>query len=297
MGSPNVVVSERSGHDPETNGRGTEGRAGGPRRWRHRRAWFVLLALPLVPIGAYVAWGWLREPARPVSLSEAGIRFHREHPGVAQGAGPLTPSEGVYQYIGHGSDKISVPPMSQSHGPTIPGTITHGSGSCWTLRVDYSSNHWQDWTYCPRNGGLDEQAGRTFQRWDIAVTSIDNRSSFVCRSRTLVPGMQAGDSWTQTCIGNNSSIPGTTTSSGLMRFLGIETLRIGADRVRAYHLLQHRQVTGSQRGTLISNEWFAFDGLPIREQHTLKVVSPSPIGDITYREVTNFRLADLHPRR
>ncbi len=297
MGTSTEDPPERPSRDPEKDSAGSQRLKGAPRRWRRRRLSVIVVVLvALLPVSAYLAWGWLREGASPVPLSQAGARFRRGHPGTAQGAGPLTPAEGVYQYIGEGSDHISVPPLSQSQGPGMPGTITHLASACWNFRIDYSSHHWQDWTYCPRNDGLDEQAGRTFQRWDLGVTSVDNNSSFTCRSRTLVPGMQPGSSWNQTCTGNNSSVSGTTTSSGLMRFVGIETLRIGAERERAYHLVQQRQISGSQRGSLKADEWFAADGLPLRERHRISVSSPSPIGDVTYDEVTDFTLANPHAK-
>jgi hypothetical protein len=266
---------------------------------RSRRRWLIVAAVLAValPLGGYLAWHWLRYDATPVSLAQAGARFQRERPAGAQGAAPLVPAEGVYRYRGHGSDRLSVPPLSQSHGPGMPGTITHNGTGCWTLRLDYSSNHWQDWGYCARNGGLDERSGRTFQRWDLGVTSVSNQSSFSCRSHTLRPAMRPGDRWTQTCTGTNSAIPGATTSQGPMRFVGIETLSIGGRRVRAYHLVQERRVTGSQRGSLHADVWFALDGLPLRERHTISVASPSPIGDVNYDEVTDFTLAALAPRR
>jgi hypothetical protein len=250
-----------------------------------------------LPVGGYLAWGWLREGASPVSLADASKRFTSDHPGGAQGGGPLVPAEGVYQYRGHGSDHLSVPPLTQAHGPGMPATVTHITGGCWTFRLDYSSNHWQDWTYCPRGGGLDELGGRTFQRWDLGLSSVENRSTFTCsRSTTLSAGMQPGDRWKQTCVGRNDSISGVTTSSGSMRFVGIDNVRVGTKRVASYHLVQRRQVSGGQRGTLRADVWLSPDGLPLRERHVISVATSSPVGDIDYEETTDFSLASLVPR-
>jgi hypothetical protein len=109
--------------------------------------------------------------------------------------------------------------------------------------------------------------------------------------------MQPGDVWQQRCTGTNDSIDGVTTSAGPMRFVGIETVRVGNDRVAAYHLLQRREVSGGQTGTLRADLWFAPDGLPLRERHTVAVATSSPVGSIDYRETTDFALVSLTPQR
>jgi hypothetical protein len=60
--------------------------------------------------------------------------------------------------------------------------------------------------------------------------------------------------------------------------------------------VQHRTVTGAQRGTETSEYWLAPNGLPLHELHTISVKSGSPLGDVTYDEVTDFRLQALQPR-
>ncbi len=276
---------------------GEEATAHPARHPRRRRALIIVaLAAVVVVVAGYFAWNWLREDATPVSLDAASRRFERDHRGAAQGAGPLEPAEGVYRYRGHGSDHLSAPPLTQDHGPGMPGTVTHTADGCWTFRIDYSSNHWQDWLYCVQDGGLEERDGHTFQRWDLGVSTIDNRSTFTCRSRTLIADMQPGDQWRQTCTGKNDSIAGTTTSTGPMRFVGIETVRVGKAQVSAYHLVQRREISGGQEGTMRAELWFAPDGLPLRERHTISVATASPIGSIDYQETTDFALTSLTPR-
>jgi hypothetical protein len=272
---------------------------GTPKRHRRRRIIVlgVIAGLVVLVVGGAATILLTREEARPVSRAEASRRFERAHPAVsADGSGLLAPAEGVYDYRGHGSDSLSVLPFKQSHGPTMPGTIVHGK-RCWTFRIDYSTHHWQNWTYCPRpDHGLNEKAGRTFQRWDIGVTSIDNHSIFRCTSPILVPGMQPDDRFPQVCKGTSDQIPGDTTSAGGTRYLGIVPVRVGGAKVPAYHLVQHRKVTGSQRGTERSEFWLAPNGLPLHEKHSITVKSGSPLGDVTYHEVTDFRLQALQPR-
>jgi hypothetical protein len=263
----------------------------------HRRRWILggAVVVPLVLAAAAVIV-LTRDEAEQVSLSDASRRFEDSHPAVSADGGVLAPAEGVYEYRGHGSDSLSVLPFEQSHGPVMPGTVEHTEAGCWTFRIDYSTHHWQDWTYCPRpDRGLDETAGRTFQRWDVGVTSIDNRSSFTCASATLVPGMQPGDHWPQRCVGGSDQIAGRTVSAGRTRYRGTSDVVVGGEHVQAYHLVQDRAVTGAQRGTERSELWLAPNGLPLREKHTIAVKSGSPLGDVTYDEVTDFRLRALEP--
>ena len=266
----------------------------------HRRRWIIASVIGgfvLLAVGALGLLVLTREEAQPVSLRDASRRFEQAHPAVSADGGVLAPAQGVYEYHGHGSDKLSVLPFEQAHGPTMPGTVVHTTRGCWRFRIDYSTHHWQNWTYCPRpDGGLDETAGRTFQRWDIGVTSIDNHSSFVCTSPVLVPPLMAGRASHQRCEGTNDQIAGPTTSAGTTTYLGTTKVTVGGARVTAYHLLQHRDVTGSQRGTETSEFWFAPNGLPLHERHTISVKSGSPLGDVTYDEVTDFKLQELQPQ-
>lgn len=266
---------------------------------RHRRRWplFVLATLPVLLIGGYFAWDWLREEPHPVTLRQAAARFHERHGRPASAGDAFTPAEGVYDYRGRGSDRISFPPLEQRHGPRIPGTVIQGDDGCWTLRVDYSSNHWGNWTFCPRDGGLTQRSEQSYQRWDLGVTSVANRSRFTCTAPTLVPDMQPGDRWRQRCVGENDSIEGTTISQGPLRYVGKEVLRVGDAQVEAYHLVQTRDVSGPQRGSLHADLWVAPDGLLLRLRQSIAVSSPSPIGDIDYEETTDFTLQSLRPRR
>jgi hypothetical protein len=82
-----------------------------------------------------------------------------------------------------------------------------------------------------------------------------------------------------------------------MRFVGVEEMRIDGAPTVAFHLHQRRAVSGGQRGTLDADVWFAPNGLPLRERHTVKVSTASPVGDIAYDESTDFSLTSLRPSR
>ena len=130
----------------------------------------------------------------------------------------------------------------------MPATVTHRSDGCWTFRIDYSSQHWQTWIYCPRDGGLVELGGQTFERWDFVFTKYDSTSTFTCDppSVAIRAAMHSGDHWTQTCRGTSSGTKGVGVTSGPYTFVGDDTVTVGGTAVAAYHFHQERTLSGSQ---------------------------------------------------
>jgi hypothetical protein len=124
------------------------------RHHRVRTALLVLLSLVILFVLVSVVVT-LEGRARPVSMSQAISHFHSD-PSADPGAHP---PPGVYSYQGTGTDSLSLPPLSQAEGPTLPGTVELQSDGCWSFRIDYSTNHWQSWTYCARPTGLVETGG------------------------------------------------------------------------------------------------------------------------------------------
>lgn len=246
-------------------------------------------------IGVFV-YRWQRTDARPVSVNEAEKRLDGEAGDGADGA-VFVPAEGVYRYTGSGSEALSIPPKSQAEGPDMPATVLHRAHGCWTFRIDYSTNHWQDWRYCARDGQLIEEGGSTFQRWDFVVSTIENTSTFPCDppNVALRSDMAPGETWPQSCGGTNTSVSGSTVSSGEIRFVGVEPFDVGGTQVDAFHFVQHRTLTGAQHGEANSELWFAPNGLPLRNQRHIVVDTDSPIGAITYTEDGTFTLTSLEP--
>jgi len=216
----------------------------------HRRLFVILGVVAVVLVGGGVTlWVlWHRSSARPVTRAEAIRRFH---PLQGGNGGPARPAQGVYAYRGTGREALSVPPKSQAQGPTIPATVTWRADGCRVFRVDYSTNHWQTWNYCPRAEGLVELGGQTFQHWDLVFTQVRSTSTFTCDppSVAIRPVMRAGDEWQQSCSGSSTGTKGTVTSQGPYRFVGEETMTIGSQPVRAFRFHQSRTLTGAQQGT------------------------------------------------
>jgi len=260
-----------------------------PTRRRRRWPWVVGAVVLALVAGAGVVW-LTSNRAVPVSLGQAESRYHG--PGSAA-TGDSRPAPGVYRYTGSGSEKLSMPPLSQVEGPSMPGTVTLQGANCFVFRIDYSTHHWQTWRYCLHHGDLWEAGGQSWQLWSIGPLQITNLSSFTCVAGSMaLPGSaEVGQAWRSSCTGTNTSVRGKTSSTGPYRFLGLTTLSVGGQSVRAAHFLRLRTDAGAQRGTERSEVWVnAGTGLPLRVDQTIKVTSPTPFGTSSYTQVGTFRL-------
>jgi len=258
----------------------------------------VVTGVLAVTLGAF-AYLWSRSGARPVSLEEARRRFLEEHLGDAQAGRRFTPAEGVYAYAGSGSESLSTPPKSQSEGPGMPGTVSHRADGCWTFRLDYSTNHWREWRFCPEADRLVETASRVYQRWDFVVSTVDNMTAMTCDPPTVVfeTTMAPGAAWPASCRGESTRIEGTTVSKGRNVYVGPDRIRVGDTTVDAYHFRNERVVSDAQVGTEEFELWLARDGLPLRGRQRIVVDSDSPLGRVTYTQEGMFVLVSLAPTR
>lgn len=262
-----------------------------PRRVR----WIVggLLALVVV-LAVVVSVRWVQGRAAPVDPDQVTTPTGSTLP--AEQA-VLRPPQGVYVYEGSGTDRIDKPPREQAQGPTMPAAVTHEADGCWTFRIDYSTNHWQSWRYCPRDGGLDEAGGQTFQRWDFGAFANETTSTFECDAPTIRADQQIDDEWTQSCSGSSTGVDGTTVSEGPYRFVGTETLDIGGERVSAHHYHRDRTTSGNQDGSESADVWFSAEtGMPLRNSRRIDAVSDTVIGEVGYTEEAQFELTTLTPR-
>jgi len=266
---------------------------------RRRWPWVVgVIALLLALGGGVIAYAWGGRGAGEASVSDALSRFRRSND---QGtAGFLQPESGVYTYRGTGTEALSVLNLEQHWGPKVPATVSKTSPNCWRLRIEYSTNHRQEFDYCTRGSTLLEMGGRTAQRFDFGVTKVDDLTEFTCRPPGVAVRVDAvrGDRWKQTCTGGSKQQGTTVTSSGTNRFLGIRRMKVAGQEIEAYAYRVDRRLTGDQTGTEHNELWFAVgSGLPVRYLRNTRVDSPSPIGSVTYSEQGILTLAVLHPSR
>ena len=268
------------------------------RRWNHRWPWIVGALVLLVAVGTGVIW-LTSSHARPVTLRQAEIQLGAGGAGATGAPGATRPSPGVYQYTGSGTEKLSLPALSQAEGPSMPGTVTLRGSNCFAFRIDYSTHHWQTWEYCLHSGDLWEAGGQSWQLWSIGPLKVTNLSSFTCAPRSMaLPAHASLDEWwVSSCTGTNTSVKGETVSTGPYRFEGLTTMSVGGTPVQAAHFLRLRTDSGAQRGTERSEVWFsASTGLPLRVQQDIKVTSPTPFGTATYTQVGVFVLKSFVPQ-
>jgi hypothetical protein len=243
------------------------------------------------------AVAWRDRGAKEASVEDALARFRAG--GESGGAAALRPAAGVYTYGGSGRERLSVLGTSQRWGASLPATVTH-DGECWRLRVDFSTNHWQDWRYCPDRGVLREAGGTTSQRFDFVAFTADDVNVFTCEPpNDVVRGdAEPGDSWAQRCEGRSTTRGTHAVSSGTTTFVGIEEIDVGGERVPAFRYRAERTLSGDQAGTDTSETWFSLrDGMVLRQTRSVHVESPSPLGTVTYTEDGSFTLTSLTPRR
>lgn len=262
-------------------------------------------AVLIVGVVALFVWG--ANPPEEVSVEEAQERFQpstTEEPEsdvtTTTGVQPFDlPPQGVFLARGEGTEDTSFPPVVEQQGPDMPVTVTWTGDDCYQYRIDYNTNHWQQWQLCLTDLGLDEHGGTTFQRRDYGALKVDSTATFVCEppSPILQWDTIAGDQLEASCDGTNDVIAGDTNSAGTNTFLGIEPVEVGDDEVEAYHVRGERDVTGAQEGHESWDMWLATEtGMPLRRTHTIEVQTDTPFGDIDYREETDWTLTSLDPQ-
>jgi hypothetical protein len=264
------------------------------RHHRVRTALLVLLSLVILFVLVSVMLT-LEGRARPVSMSQAISHFHSD-PSADPGAHP---PPGVYSYQGTGTDSLSLPPLSQAEGPTLPGTVELQSDGCWSFRIDYSTNHWQSWTYCARPTGLVETGGLVWQRWMVGPVAETNLSTLRCSLALLsIPSAPAVDKvWPARCMGTSTQVHGTLVSVGATRFLGQPILTIAGHKIPSVHIEVQWTLSGSQVGTERDDLWYdAQSGLPLQNRRSIHVRTGTPFGPSTYTENGEFVLQSLTPR-
>ena len=265
----------------------------------------MVAAFLVIGAVATLAVLWNQDSAQPVSLDEAQERVASsdQNSDDQNGEAPSEtirprPAAGVYEYIGEGTERLDVPPKTQTQGPEIPGTVTHLDDRCWRLRVDYSTLHWQSWDYCVDGTNLTEHAGAFFQRLDLVVAQVDTNSSSICDPPVdaIRADRQPSDETIQRCSGTSTGTTGEVISEGPYTFVGTEGLDIGGTAVQALHYHRLRTLSGGQDGTEDVNVWFEPDtGLPLRNTREITVQSDSLVGGVTYTESGSFELTSLQP--
>ena len=125
-----------------------------------------------------LAIAWFDRGAEQASVEDAVRQLDESQRGAESES--LRPAAGVYVYEGVGTEQLSVLGTNQEWGPVLPGIVSRHAGGCWTFKIEYNTNHWQETTYCPNEDVLEEVGGRTFQRFEFVVTSVSDTTTFSC---------------------------------------------------------------------------------------------------------------------
>jgi hypothetical protein len=247
-------------------------------------------------LGAGALVGWLRTShEKPVTVKQAESRLP---PSSAAGPGDTRPAPGVYLYAGSGTDHLSLPPLSQRQGPSMPGSVIRQGPNCWDLRIDYSTHHWQSWNYCIQNGDLVETGGQFWQLWPVGPVNFTNLTTLTCQPPRTVMRASATppQTWPAHCTGTSTAVKGQMQSAGDYRFMDVVTLTVGGQSAKADHFVQTRTDSGSQAGTERYEVWLQEgSGLPLRMVQDIRVTTSTPFGKSTYTQSGELELTSLQP--
>jgi len=268
---------------------------------RHRVALIVTAVIFMVVASAagVFVYQWNHSGPQQLSSATAYQRFRSGATGAFVDPGTLRPHEGVYSYRGSGQEHISLPPKAQVEGPGIPGTVSYQSDGCWVWRLDYSDSHWQNATFCARDGNLVEVGRAGWYRWNLVALSIADTGTYRCSPEVAIPAvLHVGQQFPFVCSGTSSPIKtGVVTMKGTNRYVGPQTLQIGGTEVPTLHFREVSTFTGGQWGSNVSDTWFStVNGLPVKGTWTTKVSSPTFLGTSTLTGGAGFTLKSLTPR-
>ena len=248
--------------------------------------------------GGALLWGGNR--ARQASVSDALDNF-RDRSSARQPMASLEPEAGVYTYAATGTEKLSLFNSAQPWGPTIPMTITGArNDGCYAMRMEFSTNHVQTFDYCATDAALQDVAGRTEQRFSFGALDVDDTNVFKSDPRFDVIRRSAkpSDSWSAASAGKSPTRDTAVRSVGTITYVGPETISVNGSPVAVYHYLDERTLSGDQTGTESDDQWFAqSNGLLVQLRRSVRVNSPSPIGQVTYTEQGSATITSLTPTR
>jgi hypothetical protein len=265
--------------------------------WRRRHPAVLSLLCVLGAIISLLTVLWVRRGPEEVSLDQV----LREHAGLAGNGASLKgrPAAGVYSLQADGVETLSILNNSQRQGPTIPLVVTHDGDTCWNIRMDYSTNRWQDTRYCLEADRVMEIDSTGLQSFDFGALHLGDTTESICEQPSPVIDLHAepGDQWVRTCHGHTIGQDTRQTSEGMTTFVGSETLEIGGVVVDALHYRYEAEVSGSATGTEDHHRWYAADtGMVLKGTSSVHISSPSPIGDVVFTEESQLELASLAPQ-
>ncbi len=202
---------------------------------------------------------------------------------------------------GSGKRVVVVPRDTSGAGPIEPGTVVVRPNGCWEFRIDFNSFHDQTWERCRTNSKLVESGGRTDQRFDFVTFKMSEHSTVTCDPPIVEADAndKPGTTSRVHCTGRSQTTKTTFAQTGVSTFVGREAVLVGGVSIPGLHTREDMLLSGGQTGVVRVDIWFAAsDGLPLKEVHSIKVVSPAPtpLNHVTYTEVGGWQLTSMTPR-
>lgn len=210
------------------------------------------------------------------------------------------PEPGDYAYRGSGEEAIDEPThLTHSQGPDVEASVVPVGDGCWDWRVVLNPDHLNEHTFCrDASGKLTSRSSSNEVTWSVGPVEVTNQTDVVCDPPVVLldPSAAPGATHETQCTGQTSEA-GDHITTAKTTFIGSETLGIGSEPIDTAHVLEERNLTGETRGTSSTEWWFQVDtGVVMRARRTVKVVSASFIGDVTYTESGTIELAEAPPQ-
>lgn len=260
-----------------------------------RRWWWVAAAVVVAVVAGAVAWKVaIRESAKPVSVSDALLRFRRQ---AAERAARLpaairdhAPQPGTYVYATRGGEQSQLL-GTRRHVYPARTTITVTAAGCGVVEQwDALQTRSETYDVCPSAGRW-----RFRQMGDVHsfFGHADHRTYRCTAGSAFLPASRSrGATWTNRC-----AISGTARAdSG--RVAGRATVVVAGRPVSTTRLDVRTQITGDTRGVTKTRLWvLPATGLIVRRTVDADNKTDTPIGPVHYRERYAMTLVSLDPRR
>jgi hypothetical protein len=213
---------------------------------------------------------------------------------ASKSAPVLRPAAGVYTFGASGSESTKLNNLAETNqvGPNVAAIVRHSGGACWSLELKFNSKHSSSDTFCAGPGALNVTGGSS-----NSVTlgqSVNNAVKCDPAVNRVVPGMAPGASWQGTCTLSTSGVTSSTsTNKETWSYVGAETVA----GTPAFRLRGQGQSTGGASGTTDQHVWISqTNGMVLKFQRAVRMVSSTPIGSVVYTEEIGGTIKSLTPQ-
>jgi hypothetical protein len=197
------------------------------------------------------------------------------------------PHKGVYVFATRGYEETDAL-AGQRHDYPDESTLTIRNDGCtWTNRWQPLDERWEASDFCEKADGT------TIKRYTMYHEFFQQGQTedYDCDGYVMKPGVKGGESWTFNCRSDN----GTATSK--VTVLGIETINVGGQNIRAVHYRYYITAKGANRGTMIQERWLSDNPrLMVRETQKADLAVSTPFGPAGYKEDFRIDLKSVEPR-